>query len=586
VSVHRVGVLELAVRGPVGRERPVAALAERFTRDVLDRFGEIVQSTAPERVVLIRRLDLDWSLAEADLRNPAAAGERAEDLAAMILAQGERPAAGGDPVVAFSDEPAWLAAYLRERAAGGRESWFHGTWRAAEGRKGGASAPRRPTVVAALARLRLAGDLDRVLDALPFATVAMLDAALRPDGVDATGSAGPGGTPGPSASDGAEPSRKPAAPGAGGPAPEVGTMQSAPHADAASREGVQPGAGAPRAPGSDGAAASESDQRASVARIAQTRGPMSEDPVRAEGTPTMPEAMYWPTEVTQPGALARLPTRFGGLFYLVALALELGLGEALWRACLPEGQVLAYAALALLGADAVADPAPPLFGGVVPGDLLAWPAVSPEQQGEVSTALLAGFASALSMQGVLAPQVMLDLAPSPMGRLLVATGLGPFAVFAWPAPDARAAAAGVFAFLSAWPVAASPPQAPGALLSLDPGGRLRPLSPTANRPAPLLPSAPDAAAGALVAQACGAMAELFSLRASAKPTTAQDLVDRYLALEGHVWLAPEAMTIQLPMASIDIALRRAALDRDPGWTPWLGRSVRFDFRAEEQGEVF
>ncbi|WP_347250389.1 hypothetical protein, partial [Zoogloea sp.] len=32
-----------------------------------------------------------------------------------------------------------------------------------------------------------------------------------------------------------------------------------------------------------------------------------------------------------------------------------------------------------------------------------------------------------------------------------------------------------------------------------------------------------------------------------------------------------------PLAAVDLALRRAGWDQDPGWLPWLGRTLRFRF---------
>jgi hypothetical protein len=32
-----------------------------------------------------------------------------------------------------------------------------------------------------------------------------------------------------------------------------------------------------------------------------------------------------------------------------------------------------------------------------------------------------------------------------------------------------------------------------------------------------------------------------------------------------------------PLAGIDLALRRAGWDQDPGWLPWIGRRLRFRF---------
>lgn len=40
------------------------------------------------------------------------------------------------------------------------------------------------------------------------------------------------------------------------------------------------------------------------------------------------------------------------------------------------------------------------------------------------------------------------------------------------------------------------------------------------------------------------------------------------------------LDLRFPMADADIRLRRLALDRDPGWVPWLGLSVRYHFSEE------
>lgn len=46
------------------------------------------------------------------------------------------------------------------------------------------------------------------------------------------------------------------------------------------------------------------------------------------------------------------------------------------------------------------------------------------------------------------------------------------------------------------------------------------------------------------------------------------------------WLSGDAerRVVRYRMAAIDMALRRRALDSDPGWTDWLGCSLRFEFR--------
>jgi hypothetical protein len=218
--------------------------------------------------------------------------------------------------------------------------------------------------------------------------------------------------------------------------------------------------------------------------------------------------------------------------------------------------------------------------------LLEWPAVSAEQQAEICTELLATTAGALPRYGVApSPELFLDLVPSSTGLMLMAFGQGPFALFAWPAHDARAAAAGVGAFLSAWPASLPPPRAPDLLLDLDASGRLRSASGPIARAAPSLLSAPAAPTSALLTQICGAIAALFALRAGGTGAGASEVVSHHLAVPGRVELPPEVMTVVLPMSAIDLAVRRAALDRDPGWVPWLRRTVRLEFAADSGGEV-
>lgn len=564
---HRVDTLHLKVRSPAGYDGPAARLAERFTRDVLEQFSQIVEATSPGRAVLIRRLAARWSLSAAEMTDPATVMSCAADLADSV-------AAGmSDTVVTFEDEAAWLAAYLRARAAGAAGAWFHSAWHTAE--DGGSPLPRE-TVAAALSRLQATGELGVVLASLPPGTLTAVRAVLDtgPKVVrqahDRRQPAPPDGRP-------IEPPAVPeqAAQGRGESAPTDAPPNVLP--PAVSRRDVRdealPGHAAAAGAGPAGAhpvspPAIDDVEARLIAAVAAAAHRTDEEAHRrlAPSSPSMPA------------------TRFGGLFYLLARALELGIGESLWKVCLPEGLILAHAVAALLGPDAAGDPAPALFGGVTMGELLACPTVSAEQQAVVCVELLAATAAALPHYGVApAPEVFLDLVASLAGRMLVASGLGPFALFAWPAPDARSAAAGVAAFLSVWPGSFPPPQARDVLLRLDTRRRLRPASGAVARTGPLLPAAPNAPAIALLAQICGMMAELFAVRAA--DAGASDLVSRYLAIPGHITLALEAMTIVLPMASIDLAVRRAALDRDAGWVPWLGRSVRIEFAPQGEGEV-
>ena len=54
-------------------------------------------------------------------------------------------------------------------------------------------------------------------------------------------------------------------------------------------------------------------------------------------------------------------------------------------------------------------------------------------------------------------------------------------------------------------------------------------------------------------------------------------VARVAARDGIVAAAPGWCEIHLPLASVDIDVRRAGLDVDPGWVPWLGSVVMFRY---------
>ncbi len=55
--------------------------------------------------------------------------------------------------------------------------------------------------------------------------------------------------------------------------------------------------------------------------------------------------------------------------------------------------------------------------------------------------------------------------------------------------------------------------------------------------------------------------------------TMRQLVHRY----GAVVATPSEVDVLLHHADVDAGVRRAGLDRDPGWTPWLGRVVQFHY---------
>jgi hypothetical protein len=49
---------------------------------------------------------------------------------------------------------------------------------------------------------------------------------------------------------------------------------------------------------------------------------------------------------------------------------------------------------------------------------------------------------------------------------------------------------------------------------------------------------------------------------------------------GALLVVDNRAEVRFPLDAADIALRRLALDVDPGWTSWLGLAVRYHYRAE------
>jgi len=273
-----------------------------------------------------------------------------------------------------------------------------------------------------------------------------------------------------------------------------------------------------------------------------------------------------------------LATGCAGLFYLCDRLMELDVPESLWKACLPEREVLAAAAAALLGPRFADDPAPAMFGGAT---AKSCPPVTAEQHREIAIITGQALAAALPRRGLAAvPPATVSLIDSPGGRLLVAVAENsPFAFFAWPAATAKMAAAGLEALLAVWPHSAVLTASP-ALAGLDSSGRLRSMQ-EARRTDCLLPDAGSAPASALLATIIGAPCFLFAARTGAGTLdSAEAFVARFLALPGRILTTPEQINIVLPARNIVLEVRRAGLDRDPGWLPWLRRTVHFQF--EEQ----
>lgn len=471
-----------------------------------------------------------------------------------------------------------LISALRREARGAGATEF-ASWGSADGQIPVSASARREIVNAALAQLDGQGELIDILIRLASATVAALLAAMDID---------PG-------------------------LREAARHRGAPNGEQQERAGNEAGAGVP-------ARATEVDERlrelarqlpptlssgaAAVALQVRAGAVLTGDglPARSGGaapSATAPgpardgaEGLNAAT-VGEPSSFSEgsaIPTRYGGLFYLLSSVLELGIGESLWKVCLDERRVLARAAAAILGEDAVGDAAPLLFGGITRRELLEPPDISSEQQQEAAGDMLAGMVAASQGLGIgKLPAPTLDLVAAPAGRLLVATCGFPLAIFTWPAVNAAAVNAGINVFLRYWPPEADTPVGSDIVLRSDRFGRLRPGFVPSDTVGCLLPEAATVAAGAVLAQVCGSLLQLFRWRLAANEEDAAaghaELVSRYLALPARIALADEAMTILIPMDRIDMAMRRAALDRDPGWVPWLRRTVRIEFEPRGPGEV-
>jgi len=90
-----------------------------------------------------------------------------------------------------------------------------------------------------------------------------------------------------------------------------------------------------------------------------------------------------------------------------------------------------------------------------------------------------------------------------------------------------------------------------------------------------LPIGADAASAALIGLAAAAPALLF-LRRAGMPETPMAL-DAALAVPATLLLPQGQLLVTMPMAAIDLDLRRAGLDQNPGWVPWLGRKVELQY---------
>jgi hypothetical protein len=639
----RIGELRLRIRTDLSAPERVRPAAERFVRRVLERCVELLEESAPARIVLMRRLPLRLRLDEPSLGDAA----HVEDLARTMVERIERAAPPSPPdfpsaaeeAVFFDDEAHLRASHLLSLARGG-PAWFHAELDVFDSRGGALdplaalAAPEKLQFAwAALVRLARAGVLAEALAARPESAAAALGRSL---GITSDSGASRSAPSGASDGDWISPAQVAAveslaALSASWPWLSIPARALAFHAHAASMSGAAetearviaraamreadraaPGSGfgeASGGPQSDreavrspalvrdlesGISSTDAERSPAAPRRADAasdggseRQTRRQDPSPEGGARIRPDGdvAKEPAEAGESAFASVLVTRCAGLFFLFDRIQELGLGEALWKACLPEGAVLTSAARALLGPDFEGDPAPALLGGKSLD--VACPPVLPEQHEEVALSVLAELVSAFPRRGLAAlPPVVLSRTGTGDGgsgpdKLLVATAEdSPFALFAWPAPTPSALVRGLRAFLQIWPHEAPVFSAP-ALAELDDSRRVRPRR-AAAAGSVLLPTGPSSEASALLGLVIGAPCQLFASRAGAPPPrAARDFVARQFTLGARVEMGHESMRVVLRAEDADTDVRRAGLDRDPGWVPWLSRSVRFHFEEAD-----
>jgi hypothetical protein len=272
-------------------------------------------------------------------------------------------------------------------------------------------------------------------------------------------------------------------------------------------------------------------------------------------------------------AVSSIDTQFGGVFYLLPVVNELTLGEILWRACLPEGHVVARAVGALIH-QSEAEPALRTLHG--PGHAVADLAVSDAQQAEASVALCEAFTWALPRRtGGALPEPIVRIHDLSVGRMLIVSARqSPHIFFAAPARTPAEIVSALESFLGIWPRSAPAPRADRALAALDRRARIAPL--TEREPPSELLIVDDGSlfASALPTQIAGTLGHLFSARLEADPNA---IVRDYLEVPARLVSDRSTLTVQIPMDRINLMIRRAGLDADPGWVPWLERRVAFEY---------
>jgi hypothetical protein len=88
-------------------------------------------------------------------------------------------------------------------------------------------------------------------------------------------------------------------------------------------------------------------------------------------------------------------------------------------------------------------------------------------------------------------------------------------------------------------------------------------------------SADSLPACAVVTQIAGCLGHVFSARIGGDDAARAS--SRHLALPARIRRSAEALEIRIAGEHVSLGVRRAGLDANPGWVPWLRRRVAFVF---------
>lgn len=615
MAEHSVGQLKLRIRAGPSHATSARELARTLTQRGLERAGEILERRFPHRVILIRRLTLHVSASPKRLASDTLVQQLARELAERIgqkLRSGLR--ADGE-FVTYDSRSAWLADALVAEADGRCDKPWHLARLGSPARliRQLCTTDAEYSPLRTLSILHEAGRLPDALRGLNRAELIRLAEALE---IGAPQDAGPRAAavaarpldlvppPVPAGAAAAKPFNLVASPGpaaVGGGALAVWGAMSDERIIQRIRDEVGSAAAKQRTKSTEGRAPHGSRGSAQKTRRSDDQAPEPPDSrheaARSRPEPAAPGTEYahrsrdrLPAPTSEPQTIdpdtpvaGTCITELGGLFYLLSLALELEIGETLWKACLPEQQVLSQAARALVADRWPHDPAPRIMGTLTEPEVPL--TASPEQVREVVPALFQAFVHACPRRGLgSVPDLGLRLAAAHAEPVLCVTAIGsPFVLYAAPSGSSDQCRTAIEQLLCLWTEREATLYATPELVQIDSTGRLRLRGRSPADPDLFLPPAANAASSMLLGVAIGVLCQIFAVRVK-HPSISDlgQLTDRYFARPATVEIDKETIRVRMPGDAIDLSVRRAGLDRDPGWVPWLKRTVRFLFRGASE----